>query len=162
MTRTLEAPGARLRRLWLRLTPLPGGPRLFSWVLGRMVPYSGTIGAVVERFDPGHVVVRLRDRRRVRNHLGSVHAIALANVGELATGLAVLGAMDETVRGILTGIEVTYTKKARGDLRAEAIVEIPEVGTDSVDARVSAEIVDTSGDVVSVVHARWRLGPVPR
>lgn len=127
-----------------------------------MVPYSGTIGAVVDQFEPGHVVVRLRDRRRVRNHLGSVHAIALANVGELATGLAILGAMDESVRGILTGIEVAYTKKARGPLRVEAVADIPDVGDASVDTRVSADIVDTSGEVVSVVHAQWRLGPARR
>jgi len=79
-----------------------------------MVPYTASIGAVVERFEPGHVLVSLRDRRGVRNHLRSVHAIALANVGELSTGLAVLGAMGGDVRGILTGLEVAYLKKARG------------------------------------------------
>ena len=127
-----------------------------------MVPYTGSVGAVVDRYDPGHVVVSLADRRRVRNHLGSVHAIALANLGELATGLAVIGAMDETVRGILTGLEVSYTKKARGRLRAEALVDIPEVGTETVETRVEARITDEDGDLVSVVRADWRLGPVRR
>ena len=127
-----------------------------------MVPYTGSVGAVVDRYDPGHVVVSLGDRRRVRNHLGSVHAIALANLGELATGLAVIGAMDETVRGILTGLEVSYTKKARGRLRAEALVDIPEVGTETVETQVEARITDEDGDLVSVVRADWRLGPVRR
>jgi acyl-coenzyme A thioesterase PaaI-like protein len=124
-----------------------------------MVPYSGSIGARVEHFEPGHVTVALRDRRRVRNHLRSVHAIALANVGELSTGLAVLGAMGADVRGILTGLEVSYLKKARGRLTAEAKCSVPPV-TGPVDWRVEATIRDAAGDAVAVVTAMWRLAPV--
>jgi len=158
MARPNESPGAFLRLVWLRLSPLPGGRRLFSRLLGRMVPYSGSIGAFVEEFEPGHVRITLADRRRVRNHLGSFHAIALANLGELATGLALLGAMDTNVRGILTGLDVTYTKKARGRLEVDVDVDIPLI-TETVDHLVEADIRDTSGDVVATVNARWRLSP---
>jgi acyl-coenzyme A thioesterase PaaI-like protein len=160
MARSNESPGTRLRSLWERLAPLPGGRWIFSRILGLMVPYTASIGARVERFEPGWVVVALRDRRRVRNHLSSVHAIALANVGELATGLALLGAMGPEVRGILTGIEVRYLKKARGLLRAEARCEIPQV-TDRLEHVVRADVVDPAGDVVATVEARWLLSPVP-
>ena len=125
-----------------------------------MVPYTGALGATVVQFDPGHVRVRLRDRRGVRNHLRSVHAIALSNLGELSTGLALLGALPPTVRGILTGIDTEYRKKARGLLDAEARCEVPEVAA-SIEQVVEAEIRDAAGDVVAVVHARWRLSPVP-
>lgn len=126
-----------------------------------MVPYSGTVGATVERFEPGHVIVSLRDRRGVRNHLRSIHAIALANLGELCTGLAVLGAAGADVRGILTAIEVRYLKKARGRLIAEALADLPDVRGD-VDHDVEARIRDQAGDVVATVRAHWRLSPVPR
>lgn len=125
-----------------------------------MVPYTGTMGATVERFEPGDVVVRLPDRRRVRNHLRSVHAIALANVGELSTGLALLGAMGPEVRGILTGIDVRYHRKARGTLTAEAQCSIPEVDG-NVDHSVEARIFDADRVHVATVHALWRLSPVP-
>jgi acyl-coenzyme A thioesterase PaaI-like protein len=160
MARPNESPGARLRAIWLRLSPLPGGRWLFSRILGRMVPYSGSIGARVEAFEPGHVRISLADRRRVRNHLRSFHAIALANLGELATGLALLGAMGADVRGILTGLDVTYTKKARGRLEVDVAVEIPVV-SGSVEHTVAAQIRDHEGDVVATVQARWRLSPVP-
>ena len=79
--------GPELRRRWLRLAGIPGGKWLFSRLLGRFVPYTGTLGARIDVLDPGHCVVRLVDRRKLRNHLKSVHAMALANLGEMATGL---------------------------------------------------------------------------
>ena len=160
MSRALESPGVRLRGLWARLSPLPGGRWLFSRLLGRMVPYTASLGATVVHFEPGHVRVQLRDRRRVRNHLRSVHAIALANLGELSTGLSLIGALGADVRGILTGLEVTYSKKARGLLEAEARCTIPDV-TETVDHMVETHIRDAKGDTVAVVSARWRLSPVP-
>lgn len=123
-----------------------------------MIPYSGTVRARVVTLKPGHVRVRARDRRRIRNHLRSVHAVALANLGELATGLALVGALGPEARGILVGLDVRYTKKARGTLEAEARCEVPTV-TETMDRTVVADITDEAGDVVATVTAHWRLGP---
>ena len=155
-----ESPGQRLQTLWRWLSPRPAGRKLFSRVLGFVIPYSGALGATVLHLEPGHVRLRLRERRGVRNHLGSVHAIALANLGELATGLALVGALGTEARGILTGLDVRYHKKARGTLEAEAVCEIPTV-TGDMDRSVEAQIRDGAGDVVATVTAHWRLGPVP-
>lgn len=153
----VPAPGQRLRSLWSRLSPYPGGKWLFSRILGRMAPYSGTIGSRVEQLEPGHARVVLADRRRVRNHLDSIHAVALMNLAEQASGLAVLMGLPADVRGILTGLTITYQKKARGPLVAECRCAIPAV-TGSIDYEAVATITDAGGDVVAQAVARWRLG----
>ncbi len=160
MSRANESPGARLLSLWARLSPLPGGRWLFSRALGWMVPYTGRMGPTVLELEPGRARVRLKERRSVRNHLRSVHAMALANLGELATGLAVLAGMPPTVRGIVAGFEIQYSKKARGVLVAEARCEVPTVAEDTEYA-VDAVIRDATGDAVATVRATWRLGPTP-
>lgn len=161
MTIRHEAPGPRLRALWTRLSPLPGGRWLFSRVLGWMVPYSGRLGATVMLFEPGHVRVELRERRAVRNHLGSIHAAALVNLGELASGLAVLSGLPAGVRGIVTGLDATFSKKARGRVVAESRCDVPPYVPTSTAFDVEASIHDASGDLVARVFAHWLLGPVP-
>ena len=160
MARTQESPGAQLQTLWVRLSPFPGGRWFFNKILGWKIPYTGGLGARILTLEPGHVKVQLRERRAVRNHLQSIHAIALANLGELTTGLALVGAMPESIRGILVGLDVSYTKKARGTIESEATCEIPEV-CEPMDYWVNAKIRDNSGDIVAEIRAHWRLGPAP-
>ena len=151
---------ARIQALWRRLSPLPGGRWLFNLLFRRAVPYTGSVRPVVTALEPGYARVVMRDRRAVRNHLRSVHAIALANLGEAASGLATVGALPATVRGILVGLEVAYHKKARGTLAAECRCEVPVV-TGPEEHRVVAHVRDEAGDEVATVTARWLLGPVP-
>lgn len=127
-----------------------------------MVPYTGSIGALVERLEPGDVAVSLREKRAVRNHLRSIHAIALVNLAEVTSGLAMLTAVGSDVRGIVTGLRIRYDKKARGRLVATSVVSPPHIGDDiyGVDAEVTAVIRDAAGDVVAEATVTWRLSPL--
>lgn len=152
--------GPGLRGRWRSLSALPGGRWLFSRLLGRVVPYTGTLGACVEQLEPGYCRVRLSDRHRLRNHLRSIHAMALANLGEMVTGLALLNSLPDQARGILTGFQVDYLRKARGTLRAESRCNIPPDNTER-DVELTGEIRDAGGEMVARCRARWRIGPEP-
>ena len=151
------AAGARVIELWQRLKRWPLGDRLFMFALGRMVPYNGALGARMLELKPGVARLELRERRGVRNHFGSIHAIALANLGELASGLAMTSCMPPGVRGIVTSLSVEFRKKARGVLSAESRVTLPAV-TGDLQHEVAAVIRDAASDVVAVVTVTWRLG----
>jgi len=152
------SPGERVLALWRRLSPLPMGRAAFMFAFGSMVPYSGALGARVRELEPGLARIELRDRRGVRNHLNSIHAVALANLGELTSGLAMTTALPPGIRSIVTGLAIEYRKKARGTVLAESRVVVPPV-TGDVDHDVRAEIRDATGDTVAVVTVKWRLSP---
>jgi acyl-coenzyme A thioesterase PaaI-like protein len=152
--------GPVLRRRWQLLSGKPGGKWLFSKGLGHRAPYTGTLAARVQLLEPGRCIVVLRERRRVRNHLHSVHAMALANLGEMATGLALMNSLPEGTRGILTGYRINYLKKARGKLRAECRCAIPSDNSRQ-ECELTGEIRDMVDEVVAVITARWLIGPEP-
>jgi acyl-coenzyme A thioesterase PaaI-like protein len=154
------SPGQRVLALWRRLSPLPFGRALFMVAFGNQVPYSGALGARVVHLEPGFARLELDDRRGVRNHLNSIHAIALANLGEMASGLAMTTALPPGIRGIVIGLAIEFTKKARGRLTAESRVVVPDVQGD-MPFEVVAAIRDAAGDTVATVRVNWRLGLVP-
>ena len=153
-----ESIGPKLRSLWQMAASKPGGKWLFSKLLGKIVPYTGSIGASVETMEPGYCIVTLTDRRRVRNHLRSVHAIALSNLGEMTTGLALMNSLPDNARGILTELSIKYSKKARGKLTAECRCEIPTHNAER-EYILLGEIRDENHDVVAIVNTHWLIGP---
>jgi acyl-coenzyme A thioesterase PaaI-like protein len=153
--------GARLLASWQRLEGRPFGRWLFSRLLGRQVPYTGTIRPRVVELRPGYARVEMDDRPIVRNHLQSIHAVALVNIGEVASGLAMMTGLPPTLRSIVTGISIEYVKKARGRLTAESTVVLPEAITEAQDFDLASVVRDGDGDVVARATVRWRIGPRP-
>lgn len=140
------------------MSRLPGGKRVFSMLIGRLAPYTGTVGARAEELGPGYARWSLRDRRKIRNHLNSIHAVALVNFAEVTSGTAMMMALPPTVRGIVRGISIEYLKKARGTLSAECRCTVPTV-TGDTNLDVHAVIRDSVGDVVARATVTWLLSP---
>lgn len=153
-----ESATSAILTTWNRMQGLPGGRALFRFVLGRRVPYTGSISPDVLELTPGRARVAMRDRPRLRNHLRSLHAVALTNLGELATGLAVTSSLPSDARGIPIGFSVEFLKKARGTIEASCAADL-ESSTEERDVDVEAELKDESGDTVARFTARWRVGP---
>jgi len=152
--------GNPIRSAWDRLHGLPGGRRVFSALVGRVAPYTGTIGAVIEALEVGYSRVGLADRRAVRNHLRSIHAVALANLAELTGNVALAYSLPDDARFIVAGMEIEYLKKARGQLTAECDCPVP-ADSERREYMVPVSIRDRSGIEVTRATLRSLVGPKP-
>ncbi len=86
-----------LLSLYHRLQRWPAGSWLFSRAVCFKAPYFASIAPRITRLEHGRCEGTLADRRSVRNHIGTVHAIAMCNLAELTAGTGV------TVNAVLPG-----------------------------------------------------------
>ena len=135
------------------------GRRIFSFLIGFYVPYSGSVSPSIEKISKGSASVSIKEKWFIRNHLKSVHAIALANVGEFSSGLAMLASLPDNSRGIVKNIEIEYIKKARGKITAKG--SAPEIGelTENIEKIAIAEMLDSTNEVVAKMKVYWQIGP---
>ncbi|MFN0246745.1 MAG: hotdog fold domain-containing protein [Kofleriaceae bacterium] len=162
--RSLSKPmsGARniIRDAWNVLSALPGGKALFSRLVGRAAPYSSTIGATFTVVRQGYAEAQMTDRKAVRNHLDCVHAIALANLAELAGNVALAYSLPDEARFIVAGMEIEYIKKARGTITAIGEPPVPKTSA-RAHYDVPVTLRDATGEEVAKVILHSLVGPKP-
>ena len=132
--------------LYERFARFPFGTVLFSKALSLRAPYFSTIHAHVTHLRPGYCRAEIKDRRSIRNHLGTIHAGALCTLSELVGGLAVEATLPPNLRWIPREMTVQYTKKARGKLVGECSMD--ERTLVPGDVRAPLEIKDEAGEAV--------------
>lgn len=147
-----------VRGLWDRLHQVPGGNVVFSKALGKAAPYTGTIDARVEELWSGFARVSMKDRPEVRNHLRSVHAIALLNLAEVTGNTALAYSLPDDARFIVSGMNIDYAKKARGTITG--LCHCPPIeGSERQEYEVPVTLIDAEGDTVATVTLRTLVGP---
>ena len=140
--------------LWHTVRRLPAGDRLFSRAFAFRAPYFGSVRPRFTVIEPHHAELVIRDRRRVHNHIGTVHAIALCNGLEAAMGALAEASIPKGRRWIPKGMEVSYTAKAAGDVTciAEASPETWTGEDPDVPVRVRGELADGTVVVEGVIR----------
>ena len=158
---TTESKTNVVRGAWDRLAKIPGGNRVFSHLIGRLAPYTGTMGAVVQDLGQGYARVTLTDRKAVRNHLSCVHAVALANLVELTGNIALAYSLPDDARFIVAGMNLDYVKKARGTITGEC--QIPPIESSArSEYEVPVTLRDPSGELVVKGMLKTLVGPKQR
>ena len=142
--------------LWKYVSKLPFGKYVFSYLIRFVNPYTGSLGAYVNVLGNGYSEVLLKDKKKNRNHLDCVHAIALTNLGEFTSGIAVLTSIKPNFRGIVKHISIDFLKKARGSLRAVCDCEVASIVEDT-EIMVNANIYDKDDDCVARITVLWKL-----
>ena len=134
--------------LWKLARRLPAGERLFSRAFAFRAPYFASVRPRFSVIEPNHAELVVRDRRRVHNHIGTVHAIALCNGLEAAMGALAEASIPRGRRWIPKGMEVAYTAKATSDVTCVAETEPGVWTSDDPDVPVRVRGVLDDGTVV--------------
>lgn len=133
-----------------RLKGLPFGNRIFSRIVCFQAPYFGTIRPLVTELGPGKCVIKMKKRRAVTNHLGTVHAIAMCNIVELAGGMGMDVSIPDNYRWIPSGMSVEYLALAKTDLTGIFETDVSKIRSWDLSRPYPAEVncLDTEGRIV--------------
>lgn len=156
---SIDGPRNVLRDAWDRIAGLPGGKRIFSKMVGRAAPYTGTIDGRVLELRQGYSRVQMQDRAGLRNHLKCVHAIALANLAELTGNVAIAYSQPDDARFIVAGMSIDYVKKARGPITGECSCPVP-TSNERTEYEVPVVMRDAGQEIVATAMLRTLIGPI--
>jgi acyl-coenzyme A thioesterase PaaI-like protein len=146
--------------LWRKMQRWPAGAWIFSRAVCFKAPYFGSIAPTIVKLEAGRCEATIPDRRRVHNHIGTVHAIALCNLAELCAGVMTDASLPSDMRWIPKGMTVSYLKKASGTMHGVATPEIPVVSaTVGYELPVNVDVRDPGGDVVFNARILMWLSP---
>jgi acyl-coenzyme A thioesterase PaaI-like protein len=143
-----------LLSMWRRLSGTAAGRWLYSRLVCRKAPYFATIRPGFAVLEPGRCELRISKRRAVLNHIGTIHAIAMCNMAELAAGTATEVTIPHSHRWIPKGMSVEYLHKATTDLQATAIVAAPAQWDAAAELPVPLQVTDAAGTVVFQASVR--------
>ena len=142
--------------LWQSFASRPAGKWAFSRLLCLKAPYFGSIRPRFVELRPEYCEVRMRKRRAVLNHIGTVHAVAMCNMAELAGGTMTEVTIPATHRWIPKGMTVQYLKMAKTDLVAIATPRSPVDWSVPGEFKVDVVVRDTQGEAVfEAVITMW-------
>lgn len=134
--------------IWEKLSSKPGGKWAFSKALCLKAPYFASISPKFEELRPEFCKVSISKSRKVTNHLGTVHAIAMCNMAELSGGTMTEVTVPSTYRWILKDMTVEYLKKATTGLVATATPATTMDLTKPSEYKVNIEVKDQLDEIV--------------
>ena len=147
-------------------SPTPVKLKLFSKILNQVIPFNSPHGFVFEKVDPLETCLRLPLKRSNQNHLGGIHACAIATLGEYSAGALFLKNFGiSEYRIILEEIKCQYHSQGRTSLLGRAKIsktmlakKLKELDEEGVcQFQLTTEISDENDKHVATVKSKWQL-----
>lgn len=139
---------ANVMDLYTQVTRLPAGKKLFSVLFSQKAPFFATVRPRFVELRPNYAELRIKKRRRVQNHIGTLHVIAICNGLEAAMGALAEVTVPADKRWIPKGMDVSYTAKATSDITCIAETDPAAWTGDDPDVPVRVRGVRDDGAVV--------------
>ena len=143
-----------------------GKPWFFSRLMNEVIPFNSPHGINVVELGHEKCKVYLPSKRKNKNHLGTMHACAIATAAEYVSGLNVLQNIDmEKHRLIMSRIEVDYIRRPVGYCNAESgissnqMMQInKELEADGVSKfNLVSSVIDSEKEVVAKATIHWQV-----
>ncbi|KJE89632.1 hypothetical protein CAOG_08466 [Capsaspora owczarzaki ATCC 30864] len=158
-----------LESLWGAVHKQPLGRELISTLMGILSTYTGSVSPFIAQVDATETLVQLTERPWLRNPFTSIHALAIANAAELASGLLATRATEHFGgRVIVTNISVAYDRKARGvischaQLTPEQVRQVESMASSAQAGKpvdeslvIQVNVLDSKKEIVSRLQATW-------
>lgn len=130
------------------------------------IPFNAPHGFKIKTLNDDAVVISLPNRKLNHNHIGGIHACAMATVGEFCAGVSLLTSFGSSkYRLIMSELNVTYSYQGRTDL--EGFCSPRQIDRDAVRLGLENEgkysqtlktvIRDLGGKEVAIVTTTWQL-----
>lgn len=150
----------------LLANPTPVNVMALDKVLTLGIPFNAPHGFKIKEISPEAVVITLPNRKLNHNHLGAIHACAMATVGEFCAGMSILQSFGiSKYRLIMSEMNVKYTYQGKTDL--EGICSPLQINKDLVEQKLLEEgritqtletlIRDKNGKEIAVVTTTWQI-----
>lgn len=130
------------------------------------IPFNAPHGFKIKTLNKDAVIISLPNRKLNHNHLGGIHACAMATVGEYCAGMSLLTSFGiSKYRLILAELNVKYTYQGRVEL--EGVCYPNQIDVEAVAAGLEKEgkylqkltttVRDLNGKEVAEVTTVWQL-----
>lgn len=137
-----------------------------SKLLNLTIPFNAPHGFSLVRWTDEEVAVMLPNRKLNHNHIGGIHACAIATLGEFCAGLTIIRALGVgKYRLILAELDVRYHMQGRMALKGVAQLDRARredliqrlSGSEKILSEHTTRIEDAQGQHVADVRTMWQL-----
>ena len=158
----------QLSRAVSKLSSLPAWLRRFAItkVFTTRVKFAGTGAVQILELEEGRAVLQMRNRGKVQNHIGTIHASAMGLLAESATGIVLGMTLPDSKTPLMKATHIDYVRRANGTLRAEATLPAEMrarvLNEDKGDFVVPVKVTDEAGEEPVKVQMTWAWVPKKR
>ncbi|MDF2178715.1 DUF4442 domain-containing protein [Aliiglaciecola sp. CAU 1673] len=146
------------------------GPKMASFIMTRAfcskVKLAGTAGVEILQTDGKSVTFRLKNRKKVQNHIGSVHAAGMALLAESATGFITGINLPGDKLPLIKSMNIRYLTRAQGDMQAVAHLSDEQISAmmqqDKGEVNVAVKVTDATGTQTVDCEMIWAWIPKKR
>ncbi|WP_180179830.1 DUF4442 domain-containing protein [Acinetobacter sp. YH12041] len=151
----------RLTKLVKATSRLPQGIRtaLLSKTFGRVVPMVGSSKIRYQEISAAKVVVSMANHKAMQNHIGQIHACAMALLAETATGFVTAMNVPDSAVVLIKSLKVDFKRPTKGAMTAVATLT-PEQqqlmqSSEKGETLVQVIVTDESGEAPIQCEMLW-------